>query len=190
MLLTHPPLLAECGSQDAATVYSRCRVGAPDEAFQTLGLWAQLHPDDAPALAVDYYLANRRVYRELSRKMTSQDPALLDQFERDYLVLPDGGCVLPVAYTLAYGYWVQGNILPWIERLEARLADESLTGNRRVNWLLALRPGRRDPARPTARALPDGGVPLGRPRVDRGSHAGGRERRGAAYARFGSWPRA
>ena len=32
---------------------------------------------------------------------------------------------------------MQGNILPWIERLEARLADESLTGDRRVNWLLA-----------------------------------------------------
>ena len=69
--------------------------------------------------------------------MVSQYPAHLDRFDQDYLILPDGQCVLGVAYTLAYGYWVGGRIEQWVDRLEARLADEQLTGDRRVNWLLA-----------------------------------------------------
>ena len=74
----------------------------------------------------------------------------LDRFDQDYLILPDGRCVLGVAYTLAYGYWVGGRIEQWVDRLEARLADEQLTGDRRVNWLLA-RPKRKrfGGARPT-----------------------------------------
>ena len=79
--------------------------------------------------------------------MVSQYPAHLDRFDQDYLILPDGQCVLGVAYTLAYGYWVGGRIEQWVDRLEARLADEQLTGDRRVNWLLS-RPSRGDSAEP------------------------------------------
>jgi hypothetical protein len=32
---------------------------------------------------------------------------------------------------------VQGNLLTWIDQLDARLADDQLAGDRRVNWLLA-----------------------------------------------------
>ena len=151
LLVAHPALLQDCANWAAASVYSRCRFGAPDEALQVVGLWAQLHSDESPVLAVDFYLANRRVYRELSRQMVSQYPAHLDRFDQDYLILPDGQCALGVAYTLAYGYWVGGRIEQWVDRLEARLADEQLTGDRRVNWLLArARPKRFGGARPTS----------------------------------------
>ena len=71
LLVAHPALLQDCANWAAASVYSRCRFGAPDEALQVVGLWAQLHSDESPVLAVDFYLANRRVYRELSRQMVS-----------------------------------------------------------------------------------------------------------------------
>ena len=90
-----PALLEDCANWAVASVYSRCRIGAPDEALQVIGLWAQLHSDEPPVLAVDFYLANRRVYRELSRQMVSQYPAHLERFDQDYLILPDGRCALP-----------------------------------------------------------------------------------------------
>ena len=96
--------------------------------MQVIGLWAQLHSDEPPVLAVDFYLANRRVYRELSRQMVSQYPAHLDRFDQDYLVLPDGRCSLPVAYTLAYGSWVAGRMEQWVDRL-------SRIHSRTCHWL-------------------------------------------------------
>ena len=61
----------------------------------------------------------------------------LESLEQEYLQMPDGRCVLPVAYMLAYGHWMDKRIGQWIEKLEARLDDEQLTGDRRVNWLIA-----------------------------------------------------
>jgi hypothetical protein len=88
-------------------------------------------------LDVDYFSANRGVYRELARKMGSQYAPHLEALQQEYLVLADGRCSLPVAYICAYGYWDQGRIEQWIDQLEARLANEELTGDARVNWLLA-----------------------------------------------------
>ncbi len=136
-LLAHPALLEECTSQGADNLYSRCRIGAPDQALQLVGEWAQLHGDETVKLAVNFYQANRDVYRRLAQEMVWQYREHLDRLEQDYLALPDGRCSLPVAYTLSYGYWMQKRITEWIDKLDARLADEQLTGDRRVNWLLA-----------------------------------------------------
>ena len=129
--------MSDCPNGAIANLYSRCRIGAPDQSVQVVGLWAQAHADDAPVLSVDYFLTNRGVYRELARKMGSQYPPHLQALEQEYLVLADGRCSLPVAYACAYGYWDQGRIEQWIDQLEARLANEELTGDTRVNWLLA-----------------------------------------------------
>ncbi|MHB9081957.1 MAG: PA14 domain-containing protein, partial [Pirellulaceae bacterium] len=137
VLAARPVLLADCANWAAANLYSRCRIGAPDEALQLIGQWAQAHADDPPALAVDFYPANREVCRELARRLVWQYPPHFEPFEQEYLMLADGVCALPVAYTLAYGYRDLGRTAEWIDKLEARLADEQLTGDRRVNWLLA-----------------------------------------------------
>ena len=137
VLLAHPVLLADCANWAAANLYSRCRIGAPDEALQLVGQWAQAHADESPALAVDFYPANREVYRELARRLVWQYRPHWEPFEQEYLVLPEGGCALPAAYTLAYAYWDDQRIGEWVDKLESRLADEQLTGDRRVNWLLA-----------------------------------------------------
>ncbi len=58
--------------------------------------------------------------------------------EEDYLELPDGGCCcLPVAYIVAEGYLGEERIAEWIQKLDTRLAENSLSGDRRVNWLIA-----------------------------------------------------
>ncbi len=61
----------------------------------------------------------------------------LDRLEQEYLETPAGGCCLPVAYIVSYGHHAEGRIEQWIEKLDARLDDDALTGDRRVNWLLA-----------------------------------------------------
>ncbi|MHB9081935.1 MAG: PA14 domain-containing protein [Pirellulaceae bacterium] len=137
LLAAHPALLEECASWMVANVYSRCRIGAPEEALHVLGLWAQSHCDETPALAADFYAADREVYRGLAEKLVWQYLPHLEALEQAYLQLSDGRCSLPVAYTLSYSYWTQGRIGEWIDKLDARLSDEQLSGDRRVNWLLA-----------------------------------------------------
>ena len=137
VLLAHPALVADCPNWAIANLYSRCRIGAPEESVAVVGLWAQTHADQGPVLDVDYFAANRGVYRELARKLGSQYAPHLEALQQEYLVLADGRCSLPVAYICAYGYWDQGRIEQWIDQLEARLANEELTGDARVNWLLA-----------------------------------------------------
>ena len=136
-LATHPALLESCNPRAIATLYSRCRVGAPDAALRVVGLWGQLHADKAPVPAVDFYQANREVYRELSHKMVTQYAGHLTALEEGYLELPDGTCSLPVAYIVSYGYWAQGEIRDWIDQLDGRLEGDALDGDRRVNWLIA-----------------------------------------------------
>ena len=72
--------------------------------MQLVGQWARAHADESPALAVDFYPANREVYRELARRLVWQYRPHWEPFEQEYLVLPEGGCALPAAYTLAYAY--------------------------------------------------------------------------------------
>lgn len=136
-LLAHPALVEQCPARTAANLYRRCRIGAPDEAITLLSQWARSHPDAESVFAAEYYKTNRDLFRDLSGRIVWDYPPHLEALETRSLELPDGRCCLPVAYTLAYGYWVQGRIRAWIDKLEARLNDETLTGDRRVNWLLA-----------------------------------------------------
>lgn len=135
-LIAHPALLADVDAQAAMTLYTRCRIGAPDAALRLLGTWAQLHAELTPELAVDFYQANRDVYRQLAQRMVWQYPSHFEQLEQDYLQ-QEGDCVLPIAYILSYGYWMQKEILDWIDKLETQLDDTQVGGDRRVNWLLA-----------------------------------------------------
>jgi hypothetical protein len=136
-LLAHPALLDDCAPYAIANLYSRCRVGAPDESLQAVGRWAQAHADENAILRADFYDVNRGVYRELSRKITWQYRPHLELLERDYLILPDGRCALPVAYVLSYAYRDLGQMPQWIEKLESQLSDPQCDGDKRVNWLLA-----------------------------------------------------
>jgi len=136
-LLSRPGLMEGISLRRARELYRHCRIGAPDQAIELLGKWAQMHPDIEPVFSQDYYVDNREFPRDLCRKMFWECRPHYDALEARYLVLPDGRCCLLTAYMLCYGYWEQKRIGEWIDKLDARLRDKGLAGDRRVNWLLA-----------------------------------------------------
>jgi hypothetical protein len=68
---------------------------------------------------------------------TQQLPGDAARLQNEYLQLPNGQCALPVAYTLTYSYLGRHKLAQWVAFLDAKLADPTLTGDVRVNWLLA-----------------------------------------------------
>jgi len=136
-LVAHPVLLADCTRAAAIELYTMCRFGTLDGALAIFGRWAQAHADQLPVLDANFYRANRQPYRHMARMILWQYAPHRQQLEENYLTLADGSCALPVAYTLAYATWNQGQITRWIGTLDARLAGDQLSGNVRAAWLLA-----------------------------------------------------
>ena len=139
-LLNYPALIEKMSMAKAYAVYTRYWYGAPDEAIALLGTWMQLHPDARAQLSgtsKGFYRNNRWKYRQITIPTVMQYPEHFQVLLEEYLEMPDGGCCLPAAYSLGYGHLVQDRMSEWIELLDAKLADESLSGDRRVNWLLA-----------------------------------------------------
>lgn len=134
-LLARPTLLESHPDVDTMSFYWRCRAGDLDGSLHVLGQWAQMHPNATPR-SVQAYQANQKQYGALATAVIQYRPHL-DLLEEMYLDSPTAGCSLPVAYIVAECHLEEGRIDEWIEKLDVRLADESLTGDRRVNWLIA-----------------------------------------------------
>ncbi len=64
-------------------------------------------------------------------------PRQATELQNQFLVTPDGRCSLPVAYTLAYAYLGRNKLATWTSFLDNQLLNTNLTGDLRVNWLLA-----------------------------------------------------
>lgn len=161
-LLAHPALLDVLSPKDAVNLYQCFRFGATDEALRVFGKWAQQQADWQPSMSTDpiFEGENRDWFRKMGICVTQELPTEVARLQSDYLELPDGRCCLPVAYSLAYSYLGRGKLDDWIAVLSARLNDQSVTGDKRVNWLLArahaeeLRDSQADPyAVPTIRVL-------------------------------------
>ena len=177
-LIAHPALLADCAPQGAANLYHHGRLGAPNLALQVWGTWAQAHAEEVPVLGVDFYRVNRQLYRQVAGAMVWECQEHREQLEVEFLTLPAGRCALPAAYALAYSYWAEERIGQWIEKLDARLGNEQLTGDDRVGWLLA-RAGGGNSAQPRWPLLAHHGSLPGRSRLDRGGDLGRTKRSGA-----------
>lgn len=141
-VLSHPKLLDPLQIKQAVDVYRSFRMGTPEEALDVFGLWAQRHadyesrmPDHSSFYGFDYH--NRKAYRLMAICVAKQLPEHSDRLRDEYLELEDGGCSLPVAYILAFSYLGRDRFEEWTELLDSKLAEETLTGDRRANWLLA-----------------------------------------------------
>lgn len=132
-----PALLSSFTWDQLERIYYFYRTGSPDEALDLIGQWSQLHPDAECVISEDFYTANRKQYRDVTIALVWQHRSHSDRLEQRYLVMPDGGCCLPVAYTLGYGHLVLGTIGDWIGQLDGQLDNSELTGDRRAGWLLA-----------------------------------------------------
>jgi hypothetical protein len=114
-------------------------MGASDRTLDVFGAWAAQQADLTPAISANspFDEDNRRAFRQMAILVTQQQPEQAIRLQQQYLQLPDGRCCLPVAYTLAYSTLGSGKLADWTAQLDARLASQSLTGDLRVNWLLA-----------------------------------------------------
>lgn len=117
--------------------YQRVRIGAEQEAMGVLSTWMKSNPDWSAGLSGRNWRGDPRTYHSLIVALAWELPGSFDEFEALCLETDDGHCSLPAAYTVAYGKLQQGQLMQWIGELEERLADEQLTGDRRVNWLIA-----------------------------------------------------
>jgi hypothetical protein len=139
LLQSQPSLLNPVDVNSFLVFYGTYRIGNPDEALQVFGTWATQHANigcEIPSGPV-FDESNREAYRWMAIYASQQMPEQLSQLQSQFLVTPDGHCCLPIAYTLAYAYLGQNKIANWATDLDNRLLDSSITGEFRVNWLLA-----------------------------------------------------
>lgn len=136
-VLERRSLLSQLDAKQATAVYTAFRFGAQEPALETLGTWMQLHADVEPEITSEFYEKNRSFYRKLTLYLVWQNPNQYRVIQDRYFEMPDGRCCLPAAYTLAYCHLVQGKIEDWNDFLEGKLKDKTMTGERRVNWLIA-----------------------------------------------------
>ncbi|MEM8669489.1 MAG: hypothetical protein AAGG48_18330, partial [Planctomycetota bacterium] len=138
-LALNPSLLELAGQAEMASFYEVVRFGAEREALDLIGAWMTVHADGTPQLAADaqsYYAANCEPYHRLAVALAYLHPESITWLE-DFLVTDDGSCCLPAACTLGYCYQMRGELLDWMALLDVQLNDASVTGDKRVNWLIA-----------------------------------------------------
>jgi hypothetical protein len=139
LLALNPALLDAMDAAHAVEFYQAFRLGTPDKALNVFGAWAARQPDLTCALALDRY-SDRNTQTALAGMAvltTQQLPSQAATLEQQFLQLADGRCSLPVAYVLAYSYLGRRQLSNWTATLDAKLADQTVTGDPRVNWLLA-----------------------------------------------------
>lgn len=146
LLTVHEPLLDSVTAKQAVLFYGAFRIGAPEKAIAAFGDWAMRHANlecDLPRPGVTEpgdagFDADARL--QLCRMaifVTRELPQHAAVLEKQFLKLPDGRCSLPVAYTLGYSYVARGKLGEWTTFLEKTLQRSDLTGDPRINWLLA-----------------------------------------------------
>jgi hypothetical protein len=139
MLQSQPSLLSPVSANQFVTFFGTYRFGNPEPAIQTFGVWVTANADITCKLGPgpDFDSDNRTGYRRMAVYVTQQLPQQAAEIQSQFLVTPDGRCCLPVAYALAYAALGQNNLTSWTNYLDAQLANSNLTGDLRVNWLLA-----------------------------------------------------
>jgi hypothetical protein len=139
LLLQTPALLDAMDAKHAVRFYEAFRVGTPDKALDVFGTWAARKADLQCDFSADAMFDGdtRCSLATMAILVTQQLPSEATRLQNQYLVLPDGRCSLPVAYTLAYSHLGLKNAQGWFALLDAKLADPALVGDLRVNWLLA-----------------------------------------------------
>jgi hypothetical protein len=154
VLSAHEGVLNSLPAEQVVTLYEGFRFGNEEHALDVVGQWMQAHADITPEITLDFFRVNRQPYWELGQLLGGQFPEHVKLLQERYLVLEDGRCVLPAAYTLSYATLAQDVTRPsvfdprrqtlpatvsgnWNDVLAAELADDEVSGDLRVNWLLA-----------------------------------------------------
>lgn len=165
ILVSRPALLEPLPPGKLLWLFKAFRLGAPDAALDMLAVWTKQranHASELPDYVAQAYIDNemRKACRQLAICVTQEMPAQRLRLRDEHLELEDGTCCLPVAYILGYSHQSLGQMSEWIALLDQKLNDQSLGGEKRVNWLIAraqaeeIRQGSTEPfAEPTERLL-------------------------------------
>jgi hypothetical protein len=139
LLVQNPALLDGMDADHAVRFFKVFRGGATDKALNVFGSWAARQADMACVLSNEraFDADTRQALASMAILTTQQLPHQATTLQQGFLQLPDGRCSLPVAYTLMYSQLGLGKLNDWIASLDAKLADPTVTGDLRVNWLLA-----------------------------------------------------
>jgi hypothetical protein len=135
----NPVLLDAADAKHIVRYYEPFRIGAADTALDVFGAWAARHADITSDISMDRTFDgdNRDAFRLMSLYTTQQLPTEWRRLQSQYLQMPDGSCSLPVAYTLGISHFQRGKLNSWIAVLNSELTNASVTGDLRVNWLIA-----------------------------------------------------
>jgi hypothetical protein len=139
LLVQNPALLDAIDAHQAVRFFKVFRVGATDKALNAFGAWATRQADMGCALANQRFFdgVTRHALASMAILTTQQLPQQAATLQQGFLQLPDGRCSLPVAYMLTYSQLGLGKLNGWIASLDEKLADPTIAGDLRVNWLLA-----------------------------------------------------
>ena len=139
LLAQNPSLLDAMDASHAVRFFRAFRIGATDKALNVFGTWAGRQADMPCALANERSFdgTTRLALATMAILITQQLPSQAVSLQQGFLQTPDGRCSLPIAYTLSYSQLGLGTLSNWAATLDAKLADPTVTGDLRVNWLLA-----------------------------------------------------
>jgi hypothetical protein len=154
VLSTHEDFVANLSAEEVVRVYEHFRFGVEEPALDVVGQWMQVHADIVPEITLDFFRVNRRPYWQLGQLLGGQLPQHVKLLQDRYLVLEDGRCVLPAAYSLSYATLAKDRLHPpaiyvesatpetsefdeWVKLLADELDNDKLAGDSRVNWLIA-----------------------------------------------------
>jgi hypothetical protein len=142
LVASRPELLSSISFGKMHEFYKAFRMGAPDEALDVLGAWGLVHKDLASQLPPTmtnraYFETNRLAARDLTIALAAQLPRHAELLQEEYLESESGECVLPIAYLAGYCHLANDRMAEWIAFLDEKLDQETLAGDRRVNWLIA-----------------------------------------------------
>lgn len=139
-LAAEPKHVAAVDVWNMVYFYDTVRFGAEQAAVDLLATWLNAHANRYSEMTTsrnEYFEANIKPFRHLLIPMVIEHPASADWLENNHLVLEDGTCSIPTATVLTYINVVNLRLPLWIAKLDHRLEDEALTGEKRVNWLIA-----------------------------------------------------
>jgi hypothetical protein len=138
LLIQNPALLDAMDADHAVRFFRAFRIGATDKALSVFGTWAVRRANLVCVLGNQPFDGEtRQALAEMAILVTQQLPQQAPILQQEFLQLPDGRCSLPVAYILTYSQLGLGKLNDWIASLDAKLADPTVAGDLRVNWLLA-----------------------------------------------------
>lgn len=106
-----------------------------------------------------YQRRNTGYYRMIGQVLQGPYVELGSRLCDAYLVRDDGSCNLPIAYVAAYAPGRHSGELLIDDRVREQLANESLTGDQRVTWLIAQAFLAEVPSKTGGRPNPGAGTP-------------------------------